>query len=219
MRGHAIAGVYSYAEFGACVAAFLPIMAVSSVRHRGDPDAAHARTMDAPARTHDGRADAAVEVRDRGRAACRHRSSWLRRHRQPRVDRRSVPALVVAVGHAMDRERGALQAAGHGLGDALERRHPAPSRRGRERPRDARRVRARARGRDLRDDVPRRHALRGAASSARSRTAPSPSRFARARPFFRSRSRARVRCARSTRSGSARRTRAPRSCRPSRRTR
>jgi 1-acyl-sn-glycerol-3-phosphate acyltransferase len=36
MRGHAIAGVYSYAEFGACVAVFLPIMAVSSVRHRGD---------------------------------------------------------------------------------------------------------------------------------------------------------------------------------------
>jgi 1-acyl-sn-glycerol-3-phosphate acyltransferase len=36
MRGHAIAGVYSYAEFAACVAAFLPIMAVSSIRHRGD---------------------------------------------------------------------------------------------------------------------------------------------------------------------------------------
>jgi len=35
--GHAIAGVYSYAEFGACVAAFLPIMALSSIRHRGDP--------------------------------------------------------------------------------------------------------------------------------------------------------------------------------------
>ncbi len=35
--GHAVAGVYSYAEFGACVAAFLPIMAVSKLRHRDDP--------------------------------------------------------------------------------------------------------------------------------------------------------------------------------------
>ncbi len=34
---HALTGLYSYAEFGACVAAFLPIMAVSSIRHRGDP--------------------------------------------------------------------------------------------------------------------------------------------------------------------------------------
>ena len=37
MAGHAVAGVYSYAEFAACVAAFLPIMAVSSIRHRDDP--------------------------------------------------------------------------------------------------------------------------------------------------------------------------------------
>ncbi len=35
--GHALAGVYSYAEFGVCVAAFLPIMAVSKMRHQGDP--------------------------------------------------------------------------------------------------------------------------------------------------------------------------------------
>lgn len=34
---NAVAGIYSYAEFGACVLAFLPVMAVSSVRHRGDP--------------------------------------------------------------------------------------------------------------------------------------------------------------------------------------
>ena len=36
-RAAAIAGLYSYAEFGVCVAAFLPVMAVSSLRHRGDP--------------------------------------------------------------------------------------------------------------------------------------------------------------------------------------
>jgi len=34
---HVIEGLYSYAEFGACVLAFLPVMAVSSARHRGDP--------------------------------------------------------------------------------------------------------------------------------------------------------------------------------------
>ena len=36
-RAHALTGIYSYAEFGVCVAAFLPIMAASSLRHRGDP--------------------------------------------------------------------------------------------------------------------------------------------------------------------------------------
>ena len=36
-RAAVIAGLYSYAEFGLCVAAFLPVMAVSSLRHRGDP--------------------------------------------------------------------------------------------------------------------------------------------------------------------------------------
>ncbi len=34
---NAISGLFSYAEFGACVVAFLPVMAVSAVRHRGDP--------------------------------------------------------------------------------------------------------------------------------------------------------------------------------------
>jgi 1-acyl-sn-glycerol-3-phosphate acyltransferase len=34
---HALAGVFSYAEFGLCVTAFLPVMALSSLRHRGDP--------------------------------------------------------------------------------------------------------------------------------------------------------------------------------------
>ncbi|MBS2012133.1 MAG: 1-acyl-sn-glycerol-3-phosphate acyltransferase [Deltaproteobacteria bacterium] len=37
MVPHAITGLYTYAEFGLCVAAFLPIMAASSLRHRGDP--------------------------------------------------------------------------------------------------------------------------------------------------------------------------------------
>lgn len=32
-----IQGLYTYAEFGVCLAAFLPVMAVSSMRHRGDP--------------------------------------------------------------------------------------------------------------------------------------------------------------------------------------
>src|SRR5512139_2873773 len=32
-----IAGIWAYAEFGAVIGAFLPIMAVSSLRHRGDP--------------------------------------------------------------------------------------------------------------------------------------------------------------------------------------
>jgi 1-acyl-sn-glycerol-3-phosphate acyltransferase len=36
-RADVLAGLYSYAEFGACVAAFLPVMAVSALRHRGDP--------------------------------------------------------------------------------------------------------------------------------------------------------------------------------------
>jgi 1-acyl-sn-glycerol-3-phosphate acyltransferase len=34
---HVAAGLYSYAEFGVCVLTFLPMMAVSAVRHRGDP--------------------------------------------------------------------------------------------------------------------------------------------------------------------------------------
>ena len=34
---HPIAGLWSYAEFGLVLGAFLPIMAVSSLRHRGDP--------------------------------------------------------------------------------------------------------------------------------------------------------------------------------------
>jgi 1-acyl-sn-glycerol-3-phosphate acyltransferase len=34
---HAASGIYTYAEFGLVVSAFLPVMAVSSVRHRGDP--------------------------------------------------------------------------------------------------------------------------------------------------------------------------------------
>jgi 1-acyl-sn-glycerol-3-phosphate acyltransferase len=34
---HAAAGIYTYVEFGMCVTAFLPIMALSSRLHRGDP--------------------------------------------------------------------------------------------------------------------------------------------------------------------------------------
>lgn len=34
---HALAGLFTYAEFAFCVTAFLPIMAVSSLRHRSDP--------------------------------------------------------------------------------------------------------------------------------------------------------------------------------------
>ena len=34
---HTAAGIYSYVEFGLVLGAFLPVMAVSSVRHRGDP--------------------------------------------------------------------------------------------------------------------------------------------------------------------------------------
>ena len=34
---HAAAGLYTYAEFGLVVGAFLPVMAVSSALHRGDP--------------------------------------------------------------------------------------------------------------------------------------------------------------------------------------
>ena len=37
MAKHALTGLYTYAEFAACVSAFLPVMAVSSLRHRGDP--------------------------------------------------------------------------------------------------------------------------------------------------------------------------------------
>ena len=37
MAKHALAGLYTYAEFAVCVTAFLPIMAVSSLRHRSDP--------------------------------------------------------------------------------------------------------------------------------------------------------------------------------------
>ena len=37
MAKHVLAGLYTYAEFGVCVAAFLPAMALSSLRHRGDP--------------------------------------------------------------------------------------------------------------------------------------------------------------------------------------
>ena len=34
---HAVSGLYTYAEFGLVVSAFLPVMAVSSLVHRGDP--------------------------------------------------------------------------------------------------------------------------------------------------------------------------------------
>jgi 1-acyl-sn-glycerol-3-phosphate acyltransferase len=34
---HVVAGLYSYAEFAMCVVTFLPMMAASSIRHRGDP--------------------------------------------------------------------------------------------------------------------------------------------------------------------------------------
>ncbi len=34
---HVAAGIYTYAEFGVCLLAFLPVMALSSHRHRGDP--------------------------------------------------------------------------------------------------------------------------------------------------------------------------------------
>ncbi len=34
---HIATGLYTYLEFGVCVASFLPIMAASSARHKGDP--------------------------------------------------------------------------------------------------------------------------------------------------------------------------------------
>jgi 1-acyl-sn-glycerol-3-phosphate acyltransferase len=34
---HAVSGLYTYAEFGLVLTAFLPVMAVSSILHRGDP--------------------------------------------------------------------------------------------------------------------------------------------------------------------------------------
>lgn len=34
---HAAQGIFTYAEFAVCLTAFLPILAVSSLRHRGDP--------------------------------------------------------------------------------------------------------------------------------------------------------------------------------------
>lgn len=37
MVKHALQGLFTYAEFGLCVTAFLPVMAASSLRHRGDP--------------------------------------------------------------------------------------------------------------------------------------------------------------------------------------
>lgn len=37
MVKNVVTGLYSYAEFGLCVASFLPVMAVSSLRHRKDP--------------------------------------------------------------------------------------------------------------------------------------------------------------------------------------
>jgi 1-acyl-sn-glycerol-3-phosphate acyltransferase len=36
-RTSVLAGLYTYAEFGLCVAGFLPVMALSSLRHRNDP--------------------------------------------------------------------------------------------------------------------------------------------------------------------------------------
>lgn len=36
-KANPFVGVYTYAEFGLCVMAFLPVMALSSARHRGDP--------------------------------------------------------------------------------------------------------------------------------------------------------------------------------------
>jgi len=37
MFKNAVQGAYTYAEFGLCVAAFLPVMAIASARHRDDP--------------------------------------------------------------------------------------------------------------------------------------------------------------------------------------
>ena len=36
-EAHPIAGIWAYAEFGTVIGAFLPILAVSAWRHRGDP--------------------------------------------------------------------------------------------------------------------------------------------------------------------------------------
>ncbi|HEX4422023.1 MAG TPA: lysophospholipid acyltransferase family protein [Kofleriaceae bacterium] len=36
-KAHPVAGLWAYAEFGAVVAGFLPVMALASLRHRGDP--------------------------------------------------------------------------------------------------------------------------------------------------------------------------------------
>ena len=37
MKANPLTGLYTYAEFGICLMAFLPVMAVSSTLHRGDP--------------------------------------------------------------------------------------------------------------------------------------------------------------------------------------
>ena len=116
--------------------------------------AARARALDATTRPDHEPAHAAVDVRDRRRAAARHRALGLCRRREPRVGRRSLRPLLAPVRHAMGRQRRAVQAAGHRLGDALGRRHPASPRQGRERAHDDGRVRARARRRDLDHDVP-----------------------------------------------------------------
>jgi len=57
---HAAAGLYTYAEFGLVVTAFLPVMALSSALHRGDP------TQRLPGRW----------MRRMGRTACRLTNLW-----------------------------------------------------------------------------------------------------------------------------------------------
>lgn len=57
---HAALGIYTYAEFGICLTAFLPVMALSSIRHRGDP------TQRLPGRW----------MRTMGRTACRLTPIW-----------------------------------------------------------------------------------------------------------------------------------------------
>lgn len=78
-----VVGVWAYAEFGAMLAAFLPVLAVSSLRHRGDP------TQRIPGRW----------IRRLGRTAARLSTLWkfdIEGERPPDID---TAAYVVIANH------------------------------------------------------------------------------------------------------------------------
>ncbi len=83
MEKHAIAGAWTYAEFGLCLVTFVPIMGIASLMHRGDP------TQRVPGQW----------MRRMGRTACRLSSLWKMEVEGTRPADIDTKAYVVVANH------------------------------------------------------------------------------------------------------------------------